>query len=1064
MTPEFVEKVDAYAIRHLAEHLYEAGPEMHAELYDLFISKKWYLANQAYDPTNSTYYWGLERAILAAEESPHHPPDLFPLIFLRGVTETLADNLPDSAISILAHIGQNQPFGQWYGRAEDESEKIDLLCEMAIAEWQQGNADSALASLEEAGKLAVMNFETDHDLSILITVATTAHKIHSRDHYDQLLHKIQASVTLGETLVSSLVREFDLLDNPKFILALAQEEVTNWEELLIDSEEDALGIIARVAGEDGNKDLIREIVQTAKNERFVPESFEDDEVNVVTELIKTGHGKEALQILEYWQIADLDSSLKLARRAGRAGDIETIEKLILNTPSSEGAEEDDYLDMEDLVKGTILKTMKGAGRLLFGLEPDQLRVLWAGFEGLGDVHPKQIEALWERIQTYNSGAGKILANALATLILPTETATQNSKNKDADPGAKGNITPRKSDTFLSVLDLGSKWAALYFDEDDREEIFITIAVTKAYFGDFDGALTFLDKVEFFERSELLEILSRIALEKRDIENALKIVDHFDDHVDAEQTMDGISSALLELPSEQARVYSQQLFSLLNRLPDDARHQFNQLFRELLLASSHRYSTSYVLKLIEEFGLELGASELELYSQIALEQNDVSTADHFFNIFEQLVKLRSPEINLKYPLQLIDGVYQPDPIIACSSNMVVHWAQTAEHVTDPGVTEQWKSLAKRALRLTQERAQKLPSDEQHWSWPYLTRAARYLKDKNILHDIWKVIEEHGWLKGLEVDQTLVHLAVGLTLTGEYSDYDSKYFPAVINRIHRKPYKMQALVEMSQALQGMPPRKVLFWEVDSREDLNHDAKRLLKQARKELRSTSKKKSKRSTMAEYSNHDLPFTNSISTSVNGLGLNRRPLDQEPVGDPLCTVIQAFAEKGWNKEVVKIAEELAPQHEHSRVYACAVIALRQAGKKKRARRLLANMPPANNFSGNQEALTFARIAEQQALSNPGKAWKIFKTKVQPGLWQSANLDLVLRSCTNVILQSVPGRRWECVKEMMEKLFAHKGANIHATLAPVLLSLMDEAQFKLTLKKLNAIRRFWSPKSNYEYN
>ena len=113
--------LDAYAMEHLLAHMYSAGPEYFPKLFDLAVSRDWFNAHGAFDPTRKTYVDGLEWGLRALNERIlEGDSDLLGRMvvvsLLRTTVTSLSQNIPPSALDSAWTASRERPLQRWSGR------------------------------------------------------------------------------------------------------------------------------------------------------------------------------------------------------------------------------------------------------------------------------------------------------------------------------------------------------------------------------------------------------------------------------------------------------------------------------------------------------------------------------------------------------------------------------------------------------------------------------------------------------------------------------------------------------------------------------------------------------------------------------------------------------------------------------------------------------------------------------------------------------------------------------------------------------------------------------------
>jgi hypothetical protein len=1059
MNAELTGGMDEYALKHLAEHLYKSGPRMHDELYNLVTDIKWYQTQQDYDPSRRTYISGLDQAIQVAKEQEELPPLFLPLILIRSTLNSLLENISNSVVKLLSLIGQDQQVKHYTELLADNFKEHETLCQIAIAEFQRGDTNAAFQTLDKAEKLILVESASNGDPYPFALLAETANNIGAEEQYKRSYNNLQAILCNNDWSITQFIQDLGLFERPNYLEALAAEKLLSKKRK---NHLRAIPIIARLAGEDSDIELLSNLIDYAEQNDIENDSLDD----LIFALADSGHCQIAYDSIIRFEISEGDGEFSsyipyIALKAGQRGEVDTIIKLITTSPDWE----DNYIESNNADQlEPIERITKGAVELIipvikkvYGLDPNQFVIFIMSLGGLGKNHPQETGILWEQLHAPHPRLAKFIAGPIAKIIsfiFKLFPHLQSSGEEGKDGVLK---SPKKPTAWIPLLKISSKIVALIPEEFFGDEIKTIFIATKASYGDFDQALQDVHWLYYAaNRRALLEDLAKIALRRAEIDNAIKVVYHIGDSSKAKYIIELICDYLVNNPHEGATSHIPKVIKSIDQLPAEESPYYADLTTCIWETYAHSYSAKRAWAAIEGINIETNLPIIIKICHEAASQHNLMIAEETYQLINKLTTsydFGDKDIDATQPEYF--SLLQNSGFDPCQalSELSVQFSLASESCTQKDERIRWASLAKSLYHLAKDCLKFLPPVLQRNNWNEIVRAARFIKDRKILINLWKTSFKGKFYD----DKSLVQLSAGLTSVGEYMSGRNQCFPEVLLRIDAKAFKTQALVLMSRILRAIPPEKRLFGGYDI-DDLRTSSDHLLRLSREELGLVKKKYPVLDTDKLYSNR-LSSTQYSLPKSSRWGYGGR---KQKVGRALIQIIEEFTELGLYDDVIKIADEFTPKKERPIVNVYAIIALRKAGKKKQSNKLFDNLKPQKKSSDSGKPirvnnLVYAGIAQEQAAKKPDKAWKTLKNEVLPDVWESSYLPEVLDKCTKVVTQLEKQRRWEYIHLLIEDetLTRNQAIQRLAALMPILGSLLDEGQYKAMVKKIFETETFW---------
>jgi len=213
-------KIDEYGLRHMGEHLYRLGPVYFSKLYEISTSQGWYQAHRDLDPSFQPYLNSLDWAFQAARED-HNGLSVQPLLgLLQSTIRTQAGNIPDQALILLSQLGN---FQQARAYAEVQTEALarcELLTGLANTAWKENDPERARQTLEQAESTALEESDLKTRAQALGLVAACAQQIQNQGIYERNIQRLHEVLSTRQWPIAQHLRNFDLLDQPDYILAV----------------------------------------------------------------------------------------------------------------------------------------------------------------------------------------------------------------------------------------------------------------------------------------------------------------------------------------------------------------------------------------------------------------------------------------------------------------------------------------------------------------------------------------------------------------------------------------------------------------------------------------------------------------------------------------------------------------------------------------------------------------------------------------------------------------------------------------------------------------------------
>ncbi|MFQ5615216.1 MAG: hypothetical protein ACE5GO_01985 [Anaerolineales bacterium] len=1031
--------LDEYGLRHMAGHLYRLGPDYYPRLYKLATAGGWHQTQRAFDPSRQTYAESLNWALRAAEADRDSLPALLVLSLLRATVSSLAANIPPTALQALSLLGDFRQARAYTEVQTDALSKCEALSRLATTAWQSGDLPGAQKSLEQAAAVAHTIRDKRTRTHALGLIAAAAGQAGIQERYADAFQQIQSILSAETWAISRTAREYQLLDQPEYVLALVEwDRVERWHpaSLAAWGKRETLPAIARAACKKGDRALLNTILSEAKRNPFSGDPL-------IEALTEAGCTADGLNLINEWyhQTGDVLAYREaMARAAGRQGDLATIERAASYSPSQERRKstrayavldwDERVEDWKDRLAESLEKTMKGMRGRLLGTDWERLQVLLAGVEGLAENHPEQARVLWTRLQQQGNRLARRLVQELGAFV----------------PGISGEPAP-PSKLLTRLMDISAKLASRNPNTRERAETQSLLAEVKANLGEMSQALEHVRKIEDLkERDHALAAMVDTLRRSGQIDQALDFTARISQSEKRKSTLDRIAQSLLELPLDQVEAPLQRIFSLAEQLPVGEALSNSTAHSALFGSLAEATSAKAAYALSKGPGVKPTLSTWTTLCRLACEQNDLDTAKALVAEAEKTIATPpSKTLTAQEP----GGDSTRSHQVASLAEISVQCAQAAAREGGPSRGSLWTAQAGQAFRLAQNQANRLPAPMQPACWPYLARAARYRQDRESLR---KLLKQASRLKAqgmIPVDRALVHIAVGLTFTGDYLEAGKDMYPPAVDAIYWNHFKAQALAEMSEVVRAAPPKKTLFGFGKDKEAREIRADALLDQ------------SKRLLGLQVSDLMLSKFNPrlASPSYSRFGPQSRlppksGVLQVPAREALSRILDIYARRGLFGEVSRIPSEIASDADRPVVFGKALRALGEAGQMDRARQLLDGAR-----TQGEKTLGALGLAGALAPRDPAQAQKLISQAI-PSLWDVPDQGTAFLSCAEAVLKMPIEWRHSYPQELLRTARARGRSDTLSAISShvrVLISLIDAGQWLETVRKIIEMEDWWLP-------
>lgn len=1059
---------DEYGWRHQAEHLFAA--ELYTELYDLTLDREWLVAQRAFDPSHQAYAESLDWALQAAETDKDGLPVLLALTLLRATLASLANRMSSAILEIMARLGLTGQAEATLALQTDPLSKCEALCRLVRLAGPGANGTRAAEMLLEAEALTttVTNRRTQTHMLALIAVA--AQEVDAPDIFSRAIAGVRAAYTNHDWTATHVAREFDLLEQPDYLLALAawdrQEGEPKQTGVSPSDRYAALARLVPVAVARRDQAVLKAIVATADPLQATNRGLSAYHVTgIVAALAANGADDKAMALIAAWHGANQRYRMydpqplleALARGAGERGDVKTIEKAAnlaqtyLRTQTASAPAWEKWLSR-----------LREAGQRALGMsQVTHTKIQLAGLEGLATNYPQQAQEFWERIRGEAGWLWRLFApdQALMQPVLAIDPSPQPIGSKKPAPVA----VPRSVAAGLAL----ARWDP---DVDDRDLNLADYAEILAWLGELDRALAATDEISDADKRAWAQAeIVTAALARNEFEVALGVAAKITRPGARHRALNAIAEALAETPRERARGLLQQLTGETGVLAEEEVLAQTVLFPVLMGELARATSVSHVLAVVRDtFGPTAIPAALPALSEAAVVRKDVAGARQLLAQIEVVGVKRTRREILAEKLPAPPGWTQEKERkrvrqIEVIAALAEQWGMAAARQADPALARQWAALAAAAFDLARQQArQLLPLAARGWPVAALARVARRLRDSKTLKDLHKQAAGLGGAydaQGVR-DEALVQVAVGLTKTGDYLQRETLFQPPAIADIRHKHYRAQALAEMSEVVRTAPPQKRVFQAGLNRDDLQYFADRLLDQAREALGLSRSRFltgltgfKQRSSLAIGGREDGPATTQAMETSPLDTSNRSPVTYQSARPALVAIVGVFARTGRSDDVVQIAEEApAPGHKPA-VVAAAVKALAQAGEVDRAQRLWQRLS-----SGQERALAAAGLASVLANEDPVQAEQLTQAEVLPRLWDGTHMKIALTAVGETAVHLPPPARLRLIHAVLRASRLRNRRDTltaMATLIPAAVTLMAGAQRRNVVEKIVEMETWW---------
>jgi hypothetical protein len=459
------------------------------------------------------------------------------------------------------------------------------------------------------------------------------------------------------------------------------------------------------------------------------------------------------------------------------------------------------------------------------------------------------------------------------------------------------------------------------------------------------------------------------------------------------------------------------------------------------------SADDVPPLIEPLGPEAILTALPALSEIVAKQENLGIAPHLITLAEKQVPSQAS--------------------VEALAAIAVNWAQEGE----------WSELAQRAYRRAREYARHLEFPEPVAVLPALAQAARALADRQGLQALLKQARDAhkaGYLPWT-VDQAVVHIAAGLTVTGDTLKQEYVFDLPVLKVMQFDHYRALALAEMANAVEQISvgqlyrssPRELFgmagsfiedkiealieqeqpetssqsYWQAYAEESLHAYQTRLLNEALRILPRI--RRSNDAPLPAAQNHQFAWparvgqSQEIQETPSGAGLS--------AADALSSLITIFARHGRYDDVQRIVQATPYRSDLPVVVGTAVKELVAVGDAAKASALVEVLR-----NDREKAIANAYLA---ASLQPEQATILLKHCLAAD-WSEPTVTAVAESAAGL-----PGRKRQRIVNELLSQGRHRGRSGVLTalvaLAPLSDCLMSLAEWRITVEQIIGTESWW---------
>jgi hypothetical protein len=1044
-------QLDNYALLHLTEHLYQVGDKLFSDLYSLTTSQEWFNTHDNIDPTHQTYIESIEWGIRAAEEDRTGLPVLLVLTLLHTTISTLSANIPTTAIESLAFLEQYEQVSGYIELQGDAVSKCEALCKVSLASWKNGDLDHARKCLEQA-QLSISNLPPDKSRAhALGVIANSARETGMKEMYRESILGIQNILKNNSWQSAIAAQNYDLLDKPTYLLDLVDwddpKKNTLSSQFYI-NEKEAIPVIVKTAAQHNDQNTLHKFLTRAKDYYSISSE-------IVIALTEADCIEKALKFIEYHQARFGDSVYiyeAMARAAGKKGDLNTIQRIAsislesnknIDTSNKFNEEPLDWDDRIENLKDKLTEKFdaswkKLVGKGLLGVEWNYLMILIAGIEGLSEQYPEKVNTLWNNLKRDTSWFGRKLAKPTEAVIL---AITDPDHHKKPD---------RLIKVFENLIRIASR-----SEDITQDETLSFIAETRVMFGDYEGASQIIEKIVNSEDKDYA-VLSLIDgyLKRGYFDKALVTAKLVSKQGNRKIVLERISQFLISQPVVDVEAYIYNIFTLAKYLSEEEYiHNSPVFIQAWIITTSQKESVGYVCKLMEKEGIEINLNNLAALSYAANSQQDIEGARRILEEAKYIVSNYSAIWNSIKGSDVFSNFAKQVDQLNHLSEIVVQFVQAAGK-SNSKRSSYWIELASQVYQLAQTLYKNKVFKDNNGCILPLSRAARYLSNRKELLSLLKKASKGNFSGRSDLDQALVHIALGLTLTGDYISPGNIHYLPAIEAIKAKHYKAQALAEMSCIVRETQPQAKLFGRVLSKEFLEERAKFLIKNARQELGLPQFRPSSIPISRTGLTFQTKFSPIISTSSKTkLTPLPTPMGSGSTSEALSSVVSIFAKEGMYEDVFQIATQLTPSPDKPQVLSAAVQSLTECGQYQLNDNLIGMIHP-----DTEKALAFAKLAEVQAPNKTKEVTSMLINQVFPRILQSTYQKDILLSCSMALTSMPHTKQLDLITNLLSNTRQHGRAysiTVIAALAPLLANLMDKNKWEEMTNKLFETDTWW---------
>jgi hypothetical protein len=813
-----------YTLQTLSRHLFEAGPSNYVRLRQLVTEREWFEAQRTFDRSHRTYAADLDLALQASEADEAGLPGLLVISLLRTTLNALAAKMPTHALETMVLTGTAESARYYASQRADPTARCEALGWVALTQAHRGDVKEALETLrstkeaalaipEPLGQVeglcavalgylkadqlatAVENLEQASALIPSIpdkrrqthaqaNVAIAARELEVSILWEQAVQAIKAAYkraarttpTAHRALssgnieafaksapwdVAVFAREFNLLDRPDYLIALAEWDQTR-DSHLLDVQHEIPAVVLRTAAAFHDRVIIETIVQKAIVEQSENRFKRLAKISppLIEALAKIGHVDAAITLVSHHLIEDPDSIWlreALARGAGKRGDLDAIVRAAAPIePAGQPEHWGEHLWRLGQSIGHALK--RGSWQALGLGDVERLSVLFAGYETLARYHPATAEVLWERITDEGGRSWQRLIRE-----------------------RMGQVNPEKR-TKLRYLDRMlalARW--MPGDESELGDILQGDIDRLVFVGNFERALEVVGQMHDPDnQSKALWQIAEGLLERGQIEQAVQIAEGIPNSATRQRVLDAAAEAAALLPDEQATGIIPLLVAQSDWLSPEEILAHSPALPALMAVYLQFAPVEDALILIEPLGPEAILASLPALSEAAARQENPGIAPNLITLAEKQAPSRAG--------------------VEALAAMAANWARGDE----------WSESAAVAYRIAKDRARRLLPFDQSELLPTLAQAARALADRSELQALFKQArarkKDADIFPSPTIDRVLVQIAAGLTATGDTLKHTYEPGYPIIKEIRDAHHKALAWGEMAVELDRVPPEQL------------------------------------------------------------------------------------------------------------------------------------------------------------------------------------------------------------------------------------------------------------------